>query len=274
MNKLEKMPHILIVDDNQINRDVLVRLLSNENFLCHTAESGETALALSEQMKFDLIIIDLSMPDMDGYETVQRMIRQGKQPQALYTALTARLTEESITRCQKIGIHSCFEKPLPIGKLIDHFYTTFPAKKRLSPQIPQAAFNKHPANDLDIFKIASSQRLHDLARIQKETHVNAFFHQVLNQFLRQTLPVIAQIQKQHESNELKGLKEQIHSLAGACAVLGVDHLATTCNAIESQLNQKPDELPTALLSQLQQDYQKAQLIIKDFHVDEEFEYKN
>jgi two-component system, sensor histidine kinase and response regulator len=69
----KRMSTILMVDDNQDNLDVLSILLLSHGYKIHAARQGETALKLLQETKVDLILLDICMPGMDGYEVCQRL---------------------------------------------------------------------------------------------------------------------------------------------------------------------------------------------------------
>ena len=67
------MVKILIVDDNAVNRDLLTTLLSHKGYAIHEAADGAEALALARTTCPDLIVTDILMPTMDGYEFVRQL---------------------------------------------------------------------------------------------------------------------------------------------------------------------------------------------------------
>src|SRR5207244_6358600 len=64
---------LLVVDDDAINRDVLTRRLTQQGHHVRTASSGQDALRLMREKDFDLVLLDVVMPDMDGYEVLHRI---------------------------------------------------------------------------------------------------------------------------------------------------------------------------------------------------------
>ncbi|MCA9911999.1 MAG: response regulator, partial [Anaerolineae bacterium] len=64
---------ILIVDDNEMNRDVLARRIKRIGAEVRMCENGEEALALLEKSRFDLVLLDLMMPGMSGYEVLEHI---------------------------------------------------------------------------------------------------------------------------------------------------------------------------------------------------------
>ncbi len=70
---MEKKYKILAVDDNPINLKLLSRALINTNYEIHTASSGTEALKLANSVRPDIILLDVMMPDMDGYEVCKKL---------------------------------------------------------------------------------------------------------------------------------------------------------------------------------------------------------
>ena len=60
--------HILVVDDNATNRNLATRMLTNAGYVVTSAENGREAIARLEQTQFDLVLMDVQMPYMDGFE--------------------------------------------------------------------------------------------------------------------------------------------------------------------------------------------------------------
>jgi adenylate cyclase len=102
---------ILVVDDHESNRDLLSRRLMREAHCVVTAASGESALALVEQEPFDLILLDLLMPGMSGYEVLERLKcdpRHGDIPVLMISALDE---IDSAVRCIEAGAEDYLAKP-------------------------------------------------------------------------------------------------------------------------------------------------------------------
>lgn len=109
---------ILIVDDLPVNLKILKKILENDHHAVDMADSGAKALDMIEQQKYDLIMLDISMPDMDGYETT-RQIRAGASANAttpIY-ALSGHAYEENIKQALDAGMNGHLSKPLQIEKI-------------------------------------------------------------------------------------------------------------------------------------------------------------
>ncbi len=104
---------ILLVEDNPVNQLVASGLLEREGHVCTVADSGEAALKLVQSRPFDVVLMDLQMPGMDGYETCGAIRALGGAFRHLpIIALTANALPEDRRRSQEAGMDGHLEKPV------------------------------------------------------------------------------------------------------------------------------------------------------------------
>lgn len=102
---------LLVVDDNEENRDVLARRLQKQGHWAVTASGGQEALDALADQPFDLVLLDIMMPDMDGYEVLSR-IKGNPQTQRLPVIMISALDEmDSVVRCIEMGAADYLPKP-------------------------------------------------------------------------------------------------------------------------------------------------------------------
>jgi PAS domain S-box-containing protein len=109
---------ILIVDDTQDSLDMLHFLLSGEGASVKTAASGAAGLAIANEADFDLVISDISMPEMDGYEFLQALRTNPRHVKVPAIALTGFGREEDIARTRQAGFTTHLTKPLDFDNLL------------------------------------------------------------------------------------------------------------------------------------------------------------
>ncbi|SUI02854.1 sensor kinase [Salmonella enterica subsp. indica] len=110
---------ILLVDDADINRDIIGKMLVSLGQHVTIAASSNEALTLSQQQRFDLVLMDIRMPEIDGIECVQLWHDNPNNldPDCMIVALSASVASEDIHRCKKNGIHHYITKPVTLATL-------------------------------------------------------------------------------------------------------------------------------------------------------------
>ena len=121
---------ILVVDDNPDNRDLLVRHIQRQKHSAVTAENGEQALHLIQAEPFDLVLLDIMMPGMSGFEVLKHM-KADSQLQTLPVVVVSALNElESVEKCIELGADDYLVKPIN-AKLLKARISNCIDKKRL-----------------------------------------------------------------------------------------------------------------------------------------------
>ncbi|MDA3892001.1 MAG: hybrid sensor histidine kinase/response regulator [Salinivirgaceae bacterium] len=113
-----KINSILIVDDTPKNLQVLGNTLKLENFKVEFAINGFQALEWIEKKEFDLILLDVMMPEMDGYEVCEKIRANDKNKNLPIIFLTAKTDSESIVRGFEIGAQDYITKPFNTAELL------------------------------------------------------------------------------------------------------------------------------------------------------------
>ena len=105
---------ILIVDDDSLHCHVVARRLAREDYVVATAASGPEALTLMDRQKFDLVLLDLNMPGMDGLETLTRMRAEPHRADTPVIMLSADTRNDLRERCLAAGAADFLVKPLVV----------------------------------------------------------------------------------------------------------------------------------------------------------------
>ena len=118
----EKRPVALVVEDNQVNRLVARQMLKRGNIETEEADGGRTALTILKEKLFDLVLMDVQMPGMDGLETA-RAIRNGEAGERNkgipIVAMTAYASAEDEEACYAAGMDAYLSKPLNMQRFLD-----------------------------------------------------------------------------------------------------------------------------------------------------------
>jgi len=112
--------NILVVDDDVRNLFALTTVFERYNINVVTAESGREAIQIinDEKVKTDMVLMDIMMPEMDGYETMQKIRREHKNSSLPIIAVTAKAMKGDRQKCIEAGASDYITKPLKIDQLL------------------------------------------------------------------------------------------------------------------------------------------------------------
>ena len=111
------MNRILVVDDEpSILHGLALGLASQEN-LVDVASAGNAAIMKGSQEKYDVLIVDLCLPDMHGFDVLRKLKEQN--PQLIVIIITAQCSKDSVAEAKGLGVHDYFEKPFHIHSIRD-----------------------------------------------------------------------------------------------------------------------------------------------------------
>ncbi|MBF0407073.1 MAG: PAS domain S-box protein [Candidatus Riflebacteria bacterium] len=103
---------ILLVEDNEINRDVAADILERSGMIVKSASDGSEALTILDQNEFDIVLMDCQMPVMDGYECTRRIRMISKYASLPIIAMTANVVSGDREKCIEIGMNDHVPKPI------------------------------------------------------------------------------------------------------------------------------------------------------------------
>lgn len=112
------MVRILLVEDNELNRDMLTRRLTRRGFEVIIAENGERAVAMTDAEKPDLVLMDMSLPVIDGWEATRRLKANPATAAIPVIALTAHAMETDRERAMAAGCDDYDSKPVDLTRLL------------------------------------------------------------------------------------------------------------------------------------------------------------
>src|SRR5580765_4250763 len=105
-------PRLLVVDDNEDNRYTLILRLEIEGYQdITTADDGEAALALLRTQRFDLVLLDVMMPKVDGYQVLEQLKAEGRLHNIPVIMISALNEIDSVVRCIELGAVDYLSKP-------------------------------------------------------------------------------------------------------------------------------------------------------------------
>ena len=220
--------HILLAEDNAINRRVIERQLALLGLQCDMAENGREALERWRQGDYTLLLTDLHMPEMDGYELTAHIRREessgGKRLPII--AVTANAMRGEDRRCLDAGMDDFIAKPVQLEVLRRVLQRWAPAdSKPVMPQTAKATAAEVPEPALALL----DPRV--LARLIGDDE--AMIGEFLTEYRSSLLDSARQMQAARAAGDWKGVGEIAHRLKSASRSVGALQLGELCAALEA-----------------------------------------
>ncbi len=216
---------ILIVEDIPANHLVAATLLRREGFRVDVAESGATAIAMVQRVPYDLVFMDLIMPEMDGLEATRRIRALQGQPTRLpVIALTATTSADDRARCIAAGMDDMLGKPIRPSAL---FGTVEHSLGNMTRASQPDAESLAPLSQYETAPILNEARLQELAQGLATATVISLVDQCL-QDMRDRMP---QLRSALAGTDARAIEIAAHALSGMSASYGFASLENRMRAI-------------------------------------------
>jgi CheY-like chemotaxis protein len=112
------MPKILLVEDNEMNRDMLSRRLQRKGFEVAIAVDGRQGVEMAKADSYDLILMDMSLPEIDGWEATRQLRAESETQKVPIIALTAHAMAGDRERALEAGCDDYDTKPIELPRLL------------------------------------------------------------------------------------------------------------------------------------------------------------
>lgn len=223
--KLQELPElsILAVDDMEINLRLLSTFLQKSKIQLTTVNSGKAALEHCSQHEYDLILMDIQMPGMDGVETTKYIRKNEINIGTPIIALTAHAFNEDKKHFLSSGFDDFLAKPIDLEGLINliEIWCKQPDGLQLS---------QSKVVPLDNANIATIDW--ELA-VKRANFNEVAARDLLSEFVIMLPKMIREIQGYHKASKVNSIHADVHKLHGACCYTGVPRLQRLCFEIES-----------------------------------------
>jgi two-component system sensor histidine kinase RpfC len=220
---------ILVAEDNRTNQKVIRKILERAGHTATIVENGEAALDAMHERDFDLVLMDVNMPVMNGIDAT-KLYRFGALGlrHVPIVALTADATAEAEDRCKEAGMDGCLTKPIEPAHLIDTINRLVPNKHGAAPALDTVALD-HLAPKLGptlTLPAIETQKLEEL----KQLGGTEFVDDLVHQFLDDSIDVLRALADAARTGDVERFREQTHALRSGAANIGARSIYELCLA--------------------------------------------
>jgi PAS domain S-box-containing protein len=223
---------LLLVDDNPANQQVASELLGNDGARVDVVSSGLLALqALAGALNGngplpDLILMDIQMPEMDGYETTQAILRQLGDQAPPIVAMTANAMAADRTAALNAGMVDHVGKPFDLAQLIDVIL------QHVGGAAPPPSPPSPPVSDLP------AAGIHSDAALKRMGGLTSIYRMALRSFDGEATRLAAQIASASAAHDAQAVLAPLHTLKGLAGTIGADRLQELARRAEAGLKQE------------------------------------
>jgi PAS domain S-box-containing protein len=215
---------VLVVDDNPINTRIMVELLAALGLQTSVAGDGVEALEALERQRFDLVLMDLQMPRMDGYRATARIRARHDRLSLPIIAMTAHGREEDKEQCLSAGMNAHLGKPVDPAALAAVLAHWLPVSVRDLP--PE---NSSPAGGADVPELPGVDFAAGLARAGNKP---GLYRQLLAEFVQDHADSVSRLRDALTVGERDRAARIAHNLKGTAGNLGACDLEHRLQAFE------------------------------------------
>ena len=226
----ESTLRILMAEDNVVNQKVIQQYLKRLGHQADVVSNGLEALEALKRRTYDVILMDIQMPELDGLETTQRILatyKADERPRII--ALTANATREDRQRCLEAGMDDYLSKPVLVGDLAVAL-----EKVRPEAQAPQATASqptpKPPSSEMKVLSL-------DALR-QTSGGDAGFERDILTTYLKESPYLATMMQNALDAGDADQLHYAAHTLKSSSRMIGATAFARLCETIETYSRNK------------------------------------
>lgn len=237
---------ILLVEDNEVNQEVALGLLQDTGLRVTIANNGQEALEKIEQARFDLVLMDMQMPVMDGITATKRIRADKRWKELPIVAMTANAMTVDIERCTQAGMNDHLSKPIDIDK----FYSVL--KQFLQEELILEESAIRPRDRANELMTSSARDLPKLTGIDVEQAIYRIggnqqrYFEILRHFITSQQQELARIPALITEQDWESATRVAHTLKGSAANLGLDELAKIASEMEQGLCEQVEPASTQL----------------------------
>jgi PAS domain S-box-containing protein len=205
-----KNTKILVAEDMELNQLLMKTLLDDFGFECEIASNGKIAIEKLKEKKYDIVLMDLQMPEMNGFEATQH-IRKNMKLDIPIIALTADVTTIDVEKCKEVGMNDYISKPVDERLLYSKLIGFIKKPILIIEQKTEGT------------TITEKIRYVDLSYLSKLTNSNPkLMAEIISSYLKQTPPLLQTMKQSFKNKDWHLLKASVHKMIPSFAIMGIN----------------------------------------------------
>ena len=247
----EQVPlRILLAEDNIVNQKVALQLLKRLGYRADVAGNGLEVLAALHRQSYDVVLMDVQMPELDGLSTTRRICQQWPSLRPWIIAMTANAMQGDREECLEAGMNDYVSKPIRLEQLV----------QTLS-RCPMPAHNRAPGcveSGLETLDEMVLQALRDMAGVAD----SEFLTEMIDSYLEDAVQLLQAVSAAVAQEDAFSLKQAAHTLKSTSAALGAMALSKLCSKLEAMAHSGIIENAPPLVLRTETEFAKVQAALQ------------
>jgi CheY-like chemotaxis protein len=237
---------LLLAEDNITNQKVALKILEKAGYRAEAVFNGLEALTALEKNRYDLILMDVQMPEMDGFETTAAIRRKEKEKggHIPIVAMTAHAMKGDRERCLEAGMDDYLSKPIQPKELIEMIERQLKGARPGETEVAPSERAEEP----EVF-----DRKVLLERLDGDEEI---FKEIIATFLDDAPNQIERLKKALQERNATGVERQAHLLKGAALNIGGNGLQTAARELETAAREGDLTQAQSLVAMLDREFEK------------------
>jgi signal transduction histidine kinase/DNA-binding response OmpR family regulator/HPt (histidine-containing phosphotransfer) domain-containing protein len=234
---------ILLAEDNLVNQEVACEVLTAAGLVVDLAVDGVEAVDLAQLHDYDLILMDVQMPEVDGLQATEQIRRIPRHLHTPIVAMTANVFGDDRQACLAAGMNDHIAKPVDIRVLFQTLARWMPSPETAEapvsarPQAPAAPASAPPAQGGRLTDVPGLNVTGTLLYVPGREDI---IERVLSQFCQAYRSGMSVVLSHMERRENRAAAKLVHALRGAAGAVGATEVQAQCNQVEKALMAIPD----------------------------------
>ena len=238
--------HVLLVDDGETNRQLIELLLRRAGAEVTTADNGQKALALATRTAYDLILMDMQMPIMDGYTASKEIREHGVTTPII--ALTASAMKGDRERCLEAGCDDYLTKPVEINTLLEAAFRWLAAEKKNTAEADSATGDDSPMNEVVEPETPTSNESSSI--VSSLPTDDPEFLAIILDYIDKLSEQVSAMDRSCEEQDFETLARLAHWLRGSGGTAGFDLLTKPAERLEQAALKHLEDGAAAVIDEL------------------------
>jgi PAS domain S-box-containing protein len=239
-NTASRSLRILLAEDNAMNQMVALHLLERLGYGADVASNGLEALEALERKRYDVVLMDVQMPELDGLDASRRICeRWPADTRPRIIAMTANAMPEDREACLAAGMNDYVAKPIRADELAKALKRARPLRTKADPGSDAAEVT---------LNAGALENLRELGG-------DDFLSEVIDAFLADSPTLLSTLRQALDDNGADELRRAAHTLKSNGSTLGAEEFATLCRELEQRAKSGRLEGASELVSRIEQDYE-------------------